>query len=137
MIYDEIRATLETHLASLSGLPPVVPENVRFTPQEGSPYIQTSLVPIRTRIRTLRGSNNNFQRYQGWFQIRIMTPRFGGTGTALSLVDEIANHFEVGKSLTTGSGFQLTIEYADVGNKSLQDTHFSTILNVGWYIYAT
>jgi hypothetical protein len=136
MRYNEIRATLEDHLSTLPSAPPIIPENVRVVTDEGLTYLQTSMVPIRTRIRTLRGDGVQ-QRYQGWFQIRVLTPRFVGTGDALEIVDAIADHFEVGKSIQTPDGRHLTIEYAEVGNKSLQDTHFSTILNVGWYLYAS
>jgi hypothetical protein len=135
MKYNDIRATLEDHLAKLANVPLIIPENVRVVTDEGTTYLQTSFVPIRTRIRTLRGFNVQ-QRFQGWFQIRVLTPRFEGTGNSLEIVDNIATHFEVGKSIETPTGKFLTIEYAEVGNKSLQDTHFSTILNVGWYLYS-
>jgi hypothetical protein len=135
MKYDSIRAALETRLASLEGVPQIVPENVRFVETEGQTYLQTVMVPIRTRIRSLRGTSR-VQRYQGWFQIKVATPRFTGSGNSLSLIDQIAEHFEPGTSIPTGDGLHVTIEYCDVGNKSLQETHFSAILNVGWYLYA-
>ena len=135
MKYSDIRATLEDHLSKMTDVPTIIPENVRVVTDEGTTYLQTSFVPIRTRIRTLRGPNVQ-QRFQGWFQIRVLTPRFEGTGNSLEIVDNIATHFEVGSSIETPTGKFLTIEYAEVGNKSLQDTHFSTILNVGWYLFA-
>ena len=135
MKYNDIRATLEDHLSKMTDVPTIIPENVRVVTDEGTTYLQTSFVPIRTRVRTLRGPNVQ-QRFQGWFQIRVLTPRFEGTGNSLVIVDNIAEHFEVGSSIETPTGKFLTIEYAEVGNKSLQDTHFSTILNVGWYLFA-
>ena len=135
MKYNDIRATLEDHLSKITDVPTIIPENVRVVTDEGTTYLQTSFVPIRTRVRTLRGPNVQ-QRFQGWFQIRVLTPTFDGSGNSLLIVDNIAEHFKVGSSIETPTGKFLTIEYAEVGNKSLQDTHFSTILNVGWYLFA-
>jgi hypothetical protein len=135
MRYNDIRAALETRLASLPGVPPVSPENVRIPRPEGVTYLETSVVPIRTRISTIRGSTVR-QLYKGWFQVRIMTPLYGGAGDAYDLADSIAAHFEPGQSITIPGGGHLTIEYAEIGNKSLRDTHFSTILNVGWYLHS-
>jgi hypothetical protein len=135
MIYNDIRAALELRLSTIPNIPPVTYENLRITRQEGDTYLEVSLVPIRTRIRTILG-DSVVQRYQGWFQVRIMTPLFDGVGDNLDLADYIATFFSPGSSIETPLGNHVTIEYAEIGNKSIRDTHFSTILNIGWYCYS-
>jgi len=157
-IYNDIRATLETHLANTPGVPPIAPQNVIYEPVNGQPYVKTTLVPTLRRP-AVRGLNPQL-RYDGLFSILICTSQGDGSGAGYDVADMLLDRFapttdisltgntgsilqengdnlllEDGNSLLLDVPIILSIDYSEVGTSYLDPPFYCTPITVAWYIY--
>lgn len=157
-IINQIRAALDTHISSISGLPTVVNQNLKYTPSEDTPFITTALVPatIRPAVMGLYPQ----QRYQGIYQLLICTPQGNGAGLGYGYADTILQHINVsddisfspssdlllmqsGDTLLLESGDALlldntifvTVAYAEVGASYLDTPFYCTPVTISWFTY--
>ena len=137
-IYNDIRAALESHLASTSGLPSgIAYENVSFEPQTGTSFLKVAFVPT-SRKPAVRGLIPQ-QRYHGVFRVFCYTPECIGPANA----DDIANIVITAFDATTDISFTnsdaetfiVSIDYADRDNGFVDSPWYYTVVNIGWYIY--
>jgi len=98
--FSEIQAALDARLAGLSGLPPVAWENVNYEPTEGDAWIRPTNLP--SGAQSVGIATGQSIRTRGFYQIDIFTPAGNGPGAALTLADQIADHFSYGLRLTRG-----------------------------------
>lgn len=99
--FMEIQTALDARLESFTTDASIAWPNVQFEPSEGSPWIRPSNLPNDPVAIGLRDDDN--VRTQGFYQIDIFTPANEGPGSALSLADQIANHFRKGLQITSGN----------------------------------
>lgn len=133
--YDDIRATLESHLSAMVGVPSVAYENVSFEPPRGSDWCKTQLLPTM-RKPACRGSNPQ-QRYQGVFTIFCYTPEGVGPSRADDLADLVIEHFDATTDIVHPSNpnFIVSTEYAEREGGKTNQPYYYVPVNVGWYLY--
>ena len=131
-IYDDIRAALETNLASVSGLPSVGWENVQFSPTTGQPYVKPRLIPTR-REPAVRGTNPQMF-YQGVFRVECYVPEDAGPSAGDDLADKIIEAFEATTDISY-SGTIVSIRYAEREMAEIDGPFYMIPVNIGWYIY--
>jgi len=132
-IMNDIRATLDTALAAVSGLPSIAFENAPFDQVAGTPHLRTSLF-LTSRRPAVRGPNPQ-HRYQGLYQVTIAIPTDKGTGSAFDYADLIMTNFD-GSSDIIGSDVTVSIEYAELGAQVFDEPFFILPVQIAWYVYA-
>ena len=132
-IMNDIRATLDTALASVSGLPDIAFENAPFDQVAGTPHLRTGLF-LTSRRPAVRGPNPQ-HRYQGLYQVTVAVPTDRGTGEAFDYADLIMTEFD-GSSDIIGADVTVSIEYAELGGQVFDEPFFLLPVQVAWYIYS-
>lgn len=85
----DIKAALESRLATLTGGTPVAYENTEYAPVKGTTYLRPHLLPAETvAISTNKDEN------AGIYQISIFAPLGKGWAASSNLADAIADHFK-------------------------------------------
>ena len=131
-IQKEIRAALETHLSSVTGLPQVAYENVPFNPTTGVSYIQVFYIPT-SRRPAVRGTSPQ-QRYEGIFAINCYAPEGSGPAAAETIAENVMTAFEATTSITLNN-ITVSIDYSEVEQGLLDSPWFMVPVNIGWYAY--
>lgn len=136
-IYDDIRATLETKLNSVVGLPYIKPENVSYTPGT-DPYIETLLVP--TIRRPAHRGENPQMFYKGIFRVFCHIKVGTAVGEADDMADLILDAMDATTDIswtnpTTSEVTTLSIEYAEREQGIPENKHYYVPVNIGWYLY--
>ncbi len=131
-INRKIRAALETHLSSISGLPDIAYENVPYEPTTGQSFIRVAYMPV-TRRPAVRGLNPQ-QRYDGIFAINCYAPEGQGPAAADTLAKNVMEAFEATTKLTSG-GLTVFIDYAERQQGLTDSPWFLVPVSVGWYAY--
>lgn len=157
-IMNDIRACLDNHLATMSGVPTIAWRNINFTPALNQTYIIPDLIPTARRP-AVRGLNPQ-QRYDGLYSILVCTPEGLGPGASYDVVDQLLSRFEAttdiayssptdlltqesgsaillenGDSLLLGNSLIVSLEYAEVGTSFLDAPYYCTPVNIAWYLY--
>ena len=157
-IINDIRACLDTHLASTSGIPAIANQNVPYRPTTGTPYLKVDLVPT-SRRPAVRGLNPQ-QRYDGLYSILVCTPEAMGAGAGYDIADLLLNRFnattdisytsptdtillesgddillESGDKLLLGSPTIVSVDYSEVRTSFLDSPFYCTPVIVSWYVY--
>jgi len=131
-IMNDIRATLETALASTSGLPAIAFENAPFSQTAGVPHLRTGVF-LTSRRPATRGPNPQ-HRYQGLFQVVVAVPSDQGAGAAFDYADLIMTEFD-GSTDIIGADVTVSIEYAELGGQVFDDPFFLLPVQIAWYVY--
>jgi hypothetical protein len=137
IIYNNIRAALESHLASTAGLPDIAYENVSFEPTTGSSFLKVAFVPV-SRRPAVRGLNPQ-QRYEGVFRVFCYTPEGIGPATADDLANKVMEAFDATTDISFtpdgGDTVTVSIDYSERDNGFVDTPWYYTVVNIGWYIY--
>ena len=131
-IYPEIRATFETALNAIVGLPDVAWENVTFEPTTNQPYIKCRMIPT-VREPAVRGLNPQMY-YQGYYLIECFVPEGLGPSAADDLADLILDTFEATTDVSL-NGTDLHIRYAERDLGTPEGAHFMVPVRIGYQIY--
>ena len=131
-ITNDIRAALDSKLASLSGLPPVVFTNQDFDENAGDDYISVSF-SLTSRRPAVRGPNPQM-RYQGLYTVTVCVPTDIGAGRAIGHVDKIMGAFD-GSTDVVGPSKTVSIEYAEPGAAFYRGAFYCMPVQIAWYIY--
>ena len=137
-IYNDIRAALESHLASTAGLPSgIAYENVSFEPQTGTSFLKVAFVPT-SRKPAVRGLNPQL-RYQGVFAVTVFTPEGNGPSTADGYVNKVIDAFQATTDISFTNAqsetIKLSIDYAERQQGLIDSPWYYVPINIGWYIY--
>ena len=136
-IDSEIRAALEVHLASISGIPDIAYENVPFDPTTGTSFIKVGYIPTLRRP-AVRGLNQS-QRYQGIFAVTVYAAEGNGPATADSIATTIIEAFEATTDISftnlSAQTFVVSIDYAERQQGIVDSPFYQVPINIGWYIY--
>jgi len=131
-IMNDIRAVLENHLRTMSGVPPIATPNIKFDPDENILFVRAQFIP-RSRRPDVRGPNP-MQRYEGLYNLLVCSPTYVGEGAGLEAADSLLARFDATTDITR-NGVTVRIDYAELG-LSYQDTpFFCTPVVVSWYTY--
>jgi len=135
-IYNNIRATLESHISTTPDLPDIAYENVSFEPQTGTSFIKVAFVPV-SRRSAVRGLNPQ-QRYEGVFRVFCYTPEGSGPAVADDIANKVITAFDAATDISFTSGGETTIvsiDYAERDNGFVDSPWYYTVVNIGWYVY--
>lgn len=137
-IYNNIRAALESHLATTADLPDIAYENVSFEPTTGSSFLRVAFVPVSRRA-AVRGLNPQ-QRYDGVFRVFCYTPEGNGPAAADDLANKVMDAFDATTDISfTPSGEDeiiVSVDYAERDSGFVDSPWYYTTVNIGWYIYS-
>lgn len=133
-IYDDIRATFEVTLNSISGLPSIAWENVSFTPTTNQSYLRVRMIPTR-REPAVRGVNPQMY-YQGYFLIDCCVPEGVGPSVGDDLANTIMSNLDATDDITH-NGTTLHIRYSERDLGTQEGSHYCIPVRVGWYLYTT
>jgi len=131
-ILNDIRATLDTALAAVSGLPDIAFENAPFEQNAGTPHLRASLF-LTSRRPATRGPDPQ-NRYQGIYQVVVAVPTDQGAGAAMDYADLIMTEFD-GSSDIDGTP-TVSIEYSETSGAVFSDPFYLLPVNIAWYVYA-
>lgn len=87
----DIRIALEQRLNEMYDLPPVVFENIEYTPEQGEVHIITKFQPVFEGQATM--GTEARQRKFGNYIVTVMVPVGTGPDTGSDWADQIAEHF--------------------------------------------
>lgn len=101
MSHRTIRRLYEGRLAAWADSMgyPVAYQNSQFMPESGKLYLRAFLLPADTGSDDLAGEH---RRFQGLFQVNVVTPAGEGSGEAETIVLQLADLFPVNMLLTDG-----------------------------------
>lgn len=131
-IVNDIRATLDTALNAVSGLPAIAFENAPFEQNAGTPHLRVSFF-LTSRRPAVRGPDPQ-NRYQGIYQVTVAVPTDQGSGAALEYADLIMTEFD-GSSDIDGTP-TVSIEYSETSGPVFSDPFYLLPVNIAWYVYA-
>jgi len=131
-ILNDIRATMDTALAAVSGLPDIAFENAPFEQNAGTPHLRASLF-LTSRRPATRGPDPQ-NRYQGIYQVVVAVPTDQGAGAAMDYADLIMTEFD-GSSDIDGTP-TVSIEYSETSGAVFSDPFYLLPVNIAWYVYA-
>jgi len=131
-ILNDIRATMDTALAAVSGLPDIAFENAPFEQNAGTPHLRASLF-LTSRRPATRGPDPQ-NRYQGIYQVVVAVPTDQGAGAAMDYADLIMTEFD-GSSDIEGTP-TVSIEYSETSGAVFSDPFYLLPVNIAWYVYA-
>jgi hypothetical protein len=136
-VYDDIRAALETRLATTPSIPTIFYENGYHKPVTGTPHIVPRFIPT-SRYPAVRGLSPQ-HRYQGVFQLMLKFPERQGPGPSQELVNTLITRFDSTTDLSfTNSDPQtiyVTIDYSEQMGAYNETPWYITPLNIHWYCY--
>jgi len=131
-VNDKIRSVLEARLSSITGIPDIAWENVKYSPTTGRPFVQPLFLPTQQRP-SVRGLNP-ILRYQGIFSVNCFVPEGNGPGAADDLANLIIDSFPATTDLTDGTHY-VTIEFAERQQGVLRSPWYMVTVDVDWYSY--
>lgn len=125
MSHRTIRRLYEGRLASWADSMgyPVAYQNSPFTPQSGQLYLRTFLIPADTGSDDLAGEH---RRYQGLFQVNVVSPAGQGSGQAETIVMQLADLFPVNMLLSDGDFSVQIVEPVAQGPEIQDATEYTT-----------
>lgn len=137
-IYDDIRAALEVHLSTISGIPDIAYENVSYSPVTGSSFVQPRFIPV-SRRPAVRGPNPQ-QRYEGVLRVFCYAPEGNGPAAADDLANKIIDAFDATTDISFTNAedetIYVSVDYAERDNGFVDSPWYYVAVNIGWYVYA-
>lgn len=100
-VFADIAAALDTHLSTMTSLPPVAWENREYTPTNGTLYLRPTMLFGDTVQGTLGTSGTDIN--EGIYQIDVFAKSGDGKGAGIVMADLVATRFKRGTSLTYNS----------------------------------
>lgn len=135
-INRKIRAALETHLSTISGLPDIAYENVPYEPTTGQSFIRVAYMPT-VRRPAVRGRNPQ-QEYRGLLALNVYAPEGSGPAVCEDLVEKLLEGFEATTDITYNDGsddYAVCIDYAERSIGITDAPWYLIPVNIGWFIY--
>jgi len=135
-IYDDIRATLETHLSTMTDVPSISYENVSYEPPEGADWCKTQLLPTRRRP-ACRGTDPK-QKYEGVFTVFCYSPEGLGPSRCDDLADKVIVHFDATTDIVhpTDSTIVVSVNYAERSQGINAQPYYYVPVDISWYYYS-
>ena len=135
-INRKIRAALETHLSTISGLPDIAYENVPYEPTTGQSFIRVAYMPT-VRRPAVRGRNPQ-QEYRGLLALNVYAPEGSGPAVCEDIVEKLLEGFEATTDITYNDGsddYAVCIDYAERSIGITDAPWYLIPVNIGWFIY--
>tara|TARA_R110002167_G_scaffold357967_1_gene573720 strand:- start:1121 stop:1531 length:411 start_codon:yes stop_codon:yes gene_type:complete len=133
-VYTNLQIALETKLNTITGSPSIAWPNTEFKPSHGTLYLEPMLLPILSTLETL----NDYQRYEGIYQINVSVPVEKGTATLNLWLDRINDLFISDRRLTAGGDtvFIQAIERGPTQRDSENDIeYYRSNIDIAFIVY--
>lgn len=121
--FFDIGAALDTHMGTMTSVPPIAWENKEFNPTGKTLYIRPTHLPGETVPETL-GEANGRDLNVGIYQVDIFAEAGKGKKDAINMADTIATRFKHGTKLTY-NGVTVQIKHVNINP--------ATNSKNGWY----
>jgi len=128
--FSNIQRALDTHLNTLSNRPYVAWPNTKFKPQENASFIRPTMLAARSDILTLDDVHLN----PGIYQVDVYVPLEKGVNAALTIIDDIKDHFEANRILNSG-GTSVFIQSISLGQLQREEAWFRAYLEINYSCY--
>ena len=116
MSFATIQSLLDTHLQTLTTLPPLQLENTRNIGKVNEPFCRATMLPARTTQLSVGVNGRN--TLQGLYQIDLFYPQDGGTPVALAMADAVIAHLPRGLVLSSGQTFvHIQMSWREAGGR--------------------
>lgn len=131
-MFSTISAALDAYFESqLTGNALAVAwEDVAFTPQTGTPYLEPTLSAY-SRMPAGPGPNTTFLE-RGTYTVAVVWPAGSGKGAALAEADKVKTWFPRGLSLTLANQAPLIVQYATLGPSVDSGDWIKVPVTVNW-----
>jgi len=129
---NDIRKVLENKLVGIAGIPDIVHENFRYDPDQGTPHIRATLIPVARRPAT-RGPLPRI-RTQGLFSLLVCTPEGEGSGSTQDYVDLVLTEFAPHVH-ETYDGSSVSIDYSESSGGYFDSPFYCIPVSIGWHTY--
>lgn len=130
-VFFDLSAALDTNLNTMTGLPPVAWQNIKYEPVNGTLYIRPTLLPADSTVATI-GTGTDIN--QGIYQIDIFSPLDEGKNEAMLMSDTIAEQFKRDKELVY-NGRTVVIRSTSQRIMSNEDSWAHYMVEVVYYSY--
>ncbi len=130
-VFSNIQRALDTRLNTLINRPYIAWPNTKFIPAENTSYIRPTLLPANSTLYTLNDNHRN----SGIYQVDIFVPLEKGLNSALSLVDDVKEHFENTRDLVAGTD-TVHIQQISLGQLERQEAWFRVYLEINYICYS-
>lgn len=131
MSITSTHALLDTQLKTVTGLPFLQAENIRFT-IDGNPWCRSTLLPARSTVISLGVGAT--KQMTGLYQVDVIYPQDSGSAVAHAMADLVVAAFPIGARLTDGTT-TVIIEISSVmAAHPLLDFYYVPI-QVQWSVY--
>lgn len=147
-----IRKALEVKLNSVTGIPTIAWENIKFTPTTGTSFVRPYFLPVSRRPAS-RGLNP-YQLYTGVFSVNVYCASGNGPNSADDFSALIIDDFEATtdilfnidtsaivnssayESLDEEDRISVTIDYAERQQGMVTENDWYMVpVDIGWYTY--
>ena len=147
---NKIRYGLDAALASITGLPEIVNENLNSFPQNPTDHIETRFVPTNRRATTV--GEGPYTKKLGYYRATIRTLLNSGTGIGLDYADLVEDFFtpgiwlEVGKDVTSldldfmnqvystePATITVVVDYSEAAGSYEESPYYCTPVVIGWH----
>jgi hypothetical protein len=135
-INRKIRAALETHLSTISGLPYIAYENVPYEPTTGQSFIRVAYMPTLRRP-AVRGLNPQLE-YRGLLALNVYAPEGSGPAVCEDIVEKLLEGFGATTDITYNDGsddYAVCIDYAERSIGITDAPWYLIPVNIGWFIF--
>lgn len=136
-VMNDIRAALDEHLRTASGLPTAIVFDRQPYSHDGDlPYLRARMIPTSRRPAVVGPAPQ--KRIQGLYQIVICVPDGKGSGLAYSYADVLLARFNAHSDIIptmTGVDTDVSIEYSEIGTPFDDAPFFCLPVDVAWYAY--
>jgi Bacteriophage related domain of unknown function len=123
----DIPKSLESHLATMVGLPEVAWPNIDFDFEVDKLYVRPQVAISRTT--PIGVGDDDGDLLQGMYQVDVFSPKGEGVRRGLDLAQNIADHFPKGLELSTSDGI-VRMSNSDIQSGGNVGSHFQIILSI-------
>lgn len=131
---QNIRYALESRLATVSGLPAIAYEGVRYTPAPGTAFIEPTIVPTAERPATM--GDDHLVLHEGLFMVLLVYPNGKGAGAIEAMANAVKAKFKA-SDVSTVNGVTVRFRYAERRPSIHEPDWVRVPISIGFYLYDT
>lgn len=126
----KISNALETRLAAIASPLPTQWENAAFTPVDNQPYQQVDILFAQPSNPT---ANGNFNRQQGFMQIRLYYPAGTGRLAAQTRAEALALWFKRGLSFSSDGVTAIIDRTPEISKGGVEGSRYVLVIRIRFF----
>ncbi len=125
----QIRADLRATLMAIGSLPTqFAPENRKFDPVNGDPFVEEAMIPVQERP----AATGTIEQ-QGIYQVTLVYPVQSGTKVPEDIIDDILAAFPPASS----HGATVRVDRSERGRAFFDGPYYRLPVSIRWRAYST